>query len=82
MYQPGRDLLVLLKQETMTPQAMEYQIDWLHEILQQVESIESLVSAHEIININQYKISNNIRKLQAILSTNTPKPFVFLNCKN
>ncbi|MFZ4770927.1 MAG: hypothetical protein ACOYLO_12170 [Ferruginibacter sp.] len=82
MYQPGRDLLVLLKQETMTPQAMEYQIDWLHEILQQVESIESLISAHEIININQYKISNNIRKLQAVLSTNTQQPFVFLNCKN
>jgi hypothetical protein len=82
MYKPGRDLLVLLKQELMTPQAMEYQIDWLHGILHQVESIESLIAAHEIININQYRITNNPNKLRAILSKHPLNAFVFLNCKN
>jgi hypothetical protein len=82
MQRPKRDLLVLLKQELMTPQAMEQQVDQLHELLYKVESVENLILAHEIININNYKVSSKSFHLRNLFRQREIKPFVFLNCKN
>lgn len=82
MKRANRELLVLLKQELMTPQAMEHQVDLLHELLYKVEGMESLITVHEIININKYKVSNNPFLLRDYLMKRQPVPFVFLNCKN
>ena len=82
MKRANRELLVLLKQELMTPQAMEHQVDLLHELLYKVEGIESLITVHEIININKYKVSNSSFLLRNFFLKKQSAPFVFLNCKN
>ena len=78
----NRDLLVLFNQELMSPQAIEHQVDLLHELLYDVERMDNLVIAHEIIDLNKYKIINHHIRLKETIRRQDLKPFVFLNCKN
>lgn len=78
----NRDLLVLFNQELMSPKAMENEVELLHELLFTVERLENLVTAHEIIDLNKYKIINKETTLSKIIRVQELKPFVFLNCKN
>lgn len=82
MNNSNRDLLVLFNQELMTPQAIENEVELLHEILYTVENIENIVTAHEVIDVNKYKIYTTPQQLIGIIRQRELKPFVFLNCKN
>lgn len=78
----NRDLLVMFNQELMSPQAIEHQVELLHELLFSVERMENLVTAHEIIDLNKYKVINKSLVVRNTIRTQVLKPFVFLNCKN
>jgi hypothetical protein len=82
MNNPNRDLLVLFNQELMTPQSIEHEVELLHELLYSVESVENFVTAHEIFDLNKYKIISKPGQLRVIIRQRILKPFVFLNCKN
>jgi hypothetical protein len=82
MNRPNRDLLVLFKQELMTPQAMEHEVGLLHELLFTVERSERVIQAHEIIDLNRYKVINKHHLIRAAFRQREEKPFVFLNNKN
>lgn len=82
MNKTNRDLLVLFKQELPSPQAIEETVDWLHEILQNTERLNNLVTAHEILDFNKYKVIHNPLTLRSTLRNDTLKPFIFLSCKN
>ncbi len=82
MNNPNRDLLVLFNQELMTPQAIEHEVELLHELLYTVEYIENLIIAHEVIDLNKYKVINRSHQLRLVIRQQKLKPFVFLNCKN
>jgi hypothetical protein len=82
MNNSNRDLLVLFNQELMTPQAIENEVEQLHGILYSVEGIENIAVAHEVIDVNKYKISNSPKQLKSIFRERELKPFVFLSCKN
>ena len=82
MSKSNRDLLVLFKEELMTPQSIEHEVELLHELLYDVERIENLVTAHEVINLNKYKISNKFHIVRDTIRKKELKPFVFLNNKN
>ncbi len=82
MNKSNRDLLVLFKQELMTPQAIEHEIGWLHELLFNVERLDNFVSAHELIDLNKYKILNDSFEIKRIIRSKKEKPFVFLNNVN
>jgi len=82
MNNSNRDLLVLFNQELMTPQAIENEVELLHEILYTVENLENIVTAHEVIDVNKYKIYTTPQQLSSIIRQRELKPFVFLNCKN
>ena len=82
MNKSNRDLLVLFKEELMTPQAIEHEVEMLHELLYAVEKIENLVIAHEVINLNNYKIQNQYHIIRDIIRRKELKPFIFLNNKN
>ena len=77
-----RDLLVMFNQELMSPQAIEQQVELLHELLFSVERMENLAAAHEIIDLNKYKVINKSLIVRNTIRTQVLKPFVFLNCKN
>ncbi len=78
----NRDLLVLFKEELMSPQSIEHEVEMLHELLFDVEKIENLVTAHEVINLNRYKIQNNHTIIRNTIRRKELKPFVFLSNKN
>ena len=82
MNNPNRDLLVLFNQELMTPQAIEHEVELLHELLYKVECIDNLIIAHEVIDLNKYKVINDHLRLRTFFRQRTLKPFIFLNCMN
>ncbi|MFT3682269.1 MAG: hypothetical protein QM791_18495 [Ferruginibacter sp.] len=66
----------------MSPQAIEHQVDLLHELLYEVERMDNLVIAHELIDLNKYKVINDHVKLKETIRRQDLKAFIFLNCKN
>ncbi|MFZ1785197.1 MAG: hypothetical protein WAU23_08315 [Ferruginibacter sp.] len=78
----NRDLLVLFNQELMTPQSIEHEVELLHQLLYAIEKIENLVIAHEIIDLNKFRIIHKPIQLRRLFRQRALKPFVFLNCKN
>ena len=78
----NRDLLVLFNQELMSPQAIENEVELLHELLFSVERLDNLVPVHEIIDLNKYKVIKKHIVVRKIIRLQELKPFVFLNCKN
>jgi hypothetical protein len=82
MNNTNRDLLVLFNQELMTPKAIEHEVGILHQMLYTVESLDNIVTAHEVIDVNKHKVYNTSHLLQSIFRQRQLKPFVFLNCKN
>jgi hypothetical protein len=82
MNKSNRDLLVLLKQELMTPLAIEKQIDSIHQLLFNVERLDSFVSAHELIDLNRYKVYKSEFEIKKLIRSRKDKPFVFLNNVN
>lgn len=82
MNNPNRDILVMFRQELMTPQAMERQVTLLHDLLYTVEKLDNLVRAHEILDLNKYKLINKPHLVKEFLRSGKEKPFVFLNNKN
>jgi hypothetical protein len=78
----NRDLLVMFNQELMTPKAIEQEVELLHEMLFNVERLDNLVVAHEVIDLNKYKIINRNIVVRNTIRLQALKPFVFLNCKN
>ena len=77
----NRDLLVLFKEES-NPKAIEHEVELLHELLFYVEKIDNLVIAHEVINVNKYKVFADRKTITETLKMKKLKPFVFLNNKN
>ena len=82
MHRSNRDLLVLFKEELMTPQAIEHEVELLHELLFTVEKMENLVIAHEVINLNRYKVQHDQHIIRETLRKKDLKPFIFLNNKH
>ena len=82
MNKSNRDLLVLFKEDLMSPQAIEHEVEMLHELFYAVEKIENLITAHEVINLNRYKIQNNSNIIRNTIRRKDLQPFVFLSNKN
>jgi hypothetical protein len=78
----NRDLLVMFNQELMSPQAIEQQVELLHELLLNVERMENLAIAHEVIDLNKYKVISKYAVIKDTIRMQELKPFIFLNCKN
>ena len=78
----NRDLLVLFNQDILSPQAIEHQVELLHELLFKVESTENISIAHEIIDLNRYKIISKKHQIKEFIRKKQSPAFVFLNNKN
>ncbi len=80
MNNPLRDLIVLLKHEYMSQQAIEQEVECLHEILAGTETSESFLEAHELVDRN--RITGNHRKIRKAVRYTELRPFRFLLNKN
>jgi hypothetical protein len=75
-----RELLVLLKTEFMSGQAIEQEVEKLHNIFQCVESPESFCKSYELVDRN--RITQKPSRLTVIFYQQKLKSFQFLICKN
>ncbi|HEX5026848.1 MAG TPA: hypothetical protein VFV68_16320 [Agriterribacter sp.] len=78
----NRDLLVLLKDETMSNKAIEQEVEQLNEILFHVESADTFCRANEIIDMKRYRLLQDEKNLVQLMYQNELKPFIFLCNKN
>lgn len=82
MKTPNRDLLVLVKNDHLTEKAIELELEKLNQLLFNYETIQNLCVAHEVFDLNAYKIHNTFKLLQKVISRKHLKPFEFLFNKN
>ncbi|MEO6583106.1 MAG: hypothetical protein ABIO05_02210 [Ferruginibacter sp.] len=82
MDKSNRDLLVLFNQELMSPQALEHEVSLLHHLLFQVERLDNLVAAHELLDLNNYTIKSKPALIKKHVRLKKETPFVFLFNKN
>ena len=80
MKMPNRDLLVLLKNEFMSQQALDQEVECLNHILRTTESEEQFCIAHELVQRN--RITNRAKKILKAIRFAELKPFIFLVNKN
>ncbi|MCO5239879.1 MAG: hypothetical protein M9904_07470 [Chitinophagaceae bacterium] len=78
----NRDLLVLLKDETMSSQAIEQEVEQLNDLLFHIESTDTFCGANEIIDMNKYRIVQDEKHLVQMMFQSELKPFIFLFNKN
>jgi hypothetical protein len=82
MKSANRDLLVLSKNISKDEREMQLEVEKLNQILFHVEAIENLCLANEIIDINNYKILREAKKIEKVISNKRLKPFQFIHTKN
>ena len=78
----NRDLLVLVKDEEMNEQSMEFELEQLNNLLFHFETIESFCVAHEVFDINKHKTLYRKETMQKIIREKELKPFIFICNKN
>ncbi len=79
----NRDLLVMFRQSSMTQQDIDRQVLLLNELLFTTERLDNFVNAHEVLDLNKYKIISNPVAIKKIIRQNKLiKPFVFFSNKN
>lgn len=66
----------------MTQKAIEHEVEQLHQLLYTIEGIDNLIVAHEVLDLNKYRVIDKAPLLRRLIRQRELKPFVFLNCKN
>lgn len=83
MSQQRRELLVLLKDELRSRASIEVEVEWLQDMLYQMEqSLDPFCNAHEVIDLNRYKVFNNPNKVKLSILRRDVVPFEFISNKN
>ena len=77
---PDRDLLVLFKNEFMSQQAIDHEVESLNKILRRTDMPHEFCKAHELVRRN--RITQNSEKLLEAFRQPSLKPFWFLISKN
>ncbi|HMR91039.1 MAG TPA: hypothetical protein PKC69_01945 [Chitinophagaceae bacterium] len=77
---PNRDLIVLLRDESMSQQSIDHEVECIDTILRITESDEKFCTAHELVRRNRITSTPN-KILKAIRHTEL-KAFYFLINKN
>jgi len=78
MKSPNRDLLVLLKDETLSEQAIEQEVEKLNAMLFNVESSDSFYTSHEVLDMNKFKVMNDKKQILQVVREKQITPFIFL----
>jgi hypothetical protein len=82
MKNSNRDLLVLVKDAYTNNEAMQFELQQLNMLLVNFETLESFCMAHEVFDIQKYRVLTKKSQLQKIIEKDTLKPFMFICNKN
>lgn len=79
----NRDLLVMFRQRAMTQQDIDKELLQLNTMLFTTERLDNFVGAHEVLDLNKYKIIKNAVEIKKLIrQKKLSKPFVFFSNKN
>lgn len=83
MANSNRDLLVLIKDDAMSEQAIEQEVKKLNTMLMHMETSEFCYKSFEIMDLNESKLTRNAFKVRMMmLKEKQAKPFIFLTNLN
>lgn len=82
MKNSNRDLLVLVKDAYTNNEAMQFELQQLNMLLVNFETLESFCMAHEVFDIQKFRVLTKRSQLQKIIEKETLKPFMFICNKN
>lgn len=82
MKMPNRDLLVLVKDEFLGAGSMETELERINKLLMSFETVENLCKAHEVFDMNRYKMLRKINAIRRVVEQKQLKAFVFIINKN
>jgi hypothetical protein len=82
MKNTNRDLLVLVKDPTISEGLIEMEIKQLNYLLTTKETFETFCQVSEVFDINKNKLVTRLKKIKALLSTPELTHFVFILNKN
>ena len=82
MKNSNRDLLVLVKDAFSNKEAIQHELNQLNRLLARFETLDSFCVAHEVFDIQKYRILSGKSQLQKIVEKEQLKPFVFICNKN
>ncbi|MFN5376832.1 MAG: hypothetical protein ACK492_10775 [Chitinophagaceae bacterium] len=77
-----RDLILLRKDDQLDELNIEREVECLNYLLQTVETISSLCKAHELIDMNRFKIYQDTLSITKALKQKELNPFQFIFNKN
>ena len=77
-----RDLILLRKDDQLDELNIEREVECLNYLLQTVETISSLCKAHELIDMNRFKIYQDTLSITKALKQKELNPFQFIINKN
>lgn len=77
-----RDLILLRKDDQLDELNIEREVECLNYLLQTVETISSLCTAHELVDMNRFKIYQDTLTITKALKQKELKPFQFIINKN
>ncbi len=82
MKTPNRDLLVLVKDDHLDKEAIEFELEQLNQLLFVFETADNFCIAHEVFDLNKYKTIHNAKTIKQIMKQKELKAFVFISNKN
>jgi hypothetical protein len=82
MKTPNRDLLVLVKDDHLDKDAIEFELEQLNQLLFIFETVDNFCVAHEVFDLNKYKIIHNAKTIKQVMKHKELKPFIFISNKN
>ena len=82
MKNSNRDLLVLVRDALADKDAIQHELQQLNRLLVRFETVESFCTAHEVFDLNKYRVVTSMSRLEKIIRKTELKPFVFICNKN
>jgi phosphoenolpyruvate carboxylase len=82
MKAPNRDMLVLVKEQGVSSEYIQMEMERIHQLLISFETIDRLVNAHEVMDLNRYKRLNKYNAVVRVMQETNLKPFIFIVNKN
>lgn len=82
MKNSNRDLLVLVRDGYDDQDAIQNELQQLNRMLIRFETTENFCIAHEVFDVNKYRVITRLSRLRKFVERDEIKPFVFVFNKN
>ncbi|MFN4286864.1 MAG: hypothetical protein ACK4E8_12980 [Lacibacter sp.] len=81
-HKKNRELVVLRSSEGLSEAALERELEQLHSLLYCVEELEAFCRAHEVHDLNRYKVYTQSGRVKKVVLRRDFKAFEFLFNRN